>query len=110
LRKALVELGSVLENYQHLIVIEGYTDDQFVPTSQHRTAESLSMSRAHAAAQVLLRGTNISPKTIQLAGLGNKPVPGRDAKNAIDRAANRRVEVRVLSMSEHRKAQFGGGQ
>lgn len=111
LRKALNELGLVLENYQHLIVVEGFTDDQFLATPQFPTAEALSMARAHAAAKVLLRDTQISPKTIQLAGLGYRPLPGRDAKSALDRAANRRVEVRILSMSEHRSKQIeGGGQ
>ncbi len=109
LRKALTELGTVLENYQHLIVIEGFTDDQFIPTPQFPSPEALSMARAHAAAKVILRSSQVSPKTIQLAGLGDQPQPGRDAKNALDRAANRRVEVRILSMSEHRAKQIQGG-
>ena len=109
LKKALKEFGAVLENYQHLIVIEGYTDDQFVPTPRYPNEEAMSMARAHAAARVLLRNSSISPKTIQLAGLGNQPIPGRDGKNALDRAANRRVEIRVLSMSEQRAKQIEGG-
>jgi len=109
LRTALAELGSVLENYQHLVVIEGFTDDQFVPTPDMPDAESMGMARAYAAAQIILRDTGISPKTIQMAGIGDRPMAEHMGKTALDRAANRRVEVRILSMSQHRSSQINGG-
>ncbi|HPF12719.1 MAG: OmpA family protein [Planctomycetes bacterium] len=109
LAKALREIGGVLENYQHLIVIEGFTDDQFSPTPSYPNPIAMSLARAKAAADVLVRDTYLSPKTIQMAGLGNKPLPNRTGQNALDRAANRRVEVRVLSMSDSRMKQIEGG-
>ncbi len=102
LRKALVEFGDTLQNYPHMIVIEGYTDDQFVPTSANPTAGSMALARAHAAAKVLLQTSSISPKAIQLAGMGNVPLDDHEGKSALDRAANRRIEIRILSMSEQR--------
>ncbi|MFT4647535.1 MAG: chemotaxis protein MotB [Planctomycetota bacterium] len=108
LRKALTELGLTLQNYQHLIVIEGYTDDNFVPTVTLPTAEALSLARAQAAATVLLQGSTLSPKAIQLAGMGNIPLEDHKAKSALDRAANRRIEVRILSMSEQRSKLLSG--
>ncbi|MEZ6002987.1 MAG: OmpA family protein [Planctomycetota bacterium] len=109
LRKALKEMGQTLQNYQHLIVIEGYTDDQYQPTPDHPTATDMAMARAYAAAKVLLKESQLAPETIQLAGIGDVPLPGRDSTNPLDRAANRRVEVRILAMSEHRAHQIHGG-
>ncbi|MCP5022257.1 MAG: OmpA family protein [bacterium] len=102
LRKCLKEMGESVQYYQHLIVVEGYTDDNFVPTSTFRTAEALSLARAEAASEILLQGTKLSPKAIQLAGMGSSPLEDHMGKTALDRAANRRVEVRVLSMNEQR--------
>ncbi len=102
LKKVLTEMGQSLQYYQHLIVVEGYTDDNFVPTSTYDTPEALSLARAQAASVVLLRGTKLSPKAIQLAGMGDSPLENHKGKTALDRAANRRVEIRILSMSEQR--------
>jgi chemotaxis protein MotB len=102
LRKALVEMGQTLQYYQHLIVIEGYTDDNFVPTGTMPSPEALSLARAQAAAKVLLENSTLSPKAIQLAGLGNVPLDPKKAQTPLDRAASRRVEVRILSMDEQR--------
>ncbi len=107
--KALVEMGLVMENYQHLIVIEGFTDDKFEPTPEFPEAEMLALARAQSAADILTQATSLSPKAIQMAGLGNIPLPGREGQTALDRAANRRVEVRILSMSDQRAMQISGG-
>ncbi|MCA9000907.1 MAG: OmpA family protein [Planctomycetes bacterium] len=102
LRKALVEMGQTLQHYQHLIVVEGYTDDSFIPTSAMPSAEAMGLARAQAAAKVLLAHSTLSPKAIQLAGMGNVPLEDHQGKTALDRAANRRVEIRILSMDEQR--------
>lgn len=109
LRKALNEMGEVLQNYQHLVVVEGYTDDNFVRTVGMPNAEALSLARAQAAAKVLLQGTKLSPKALQLAGMGSIPLENHKGKSPLDRAANRRVEIRILSMSEQRAKILKGG-
>jgi len=102
LRKALKEFGQMAQNYRHLIVVEGFTDDNFVSSSKYSSEESLSLARAQAATKILLEGTTLSPKALQLAGMGNVPLEDHKGKTALDRAANRRIEIRILSMSEQR--------
>jgi chemotaxis protein MotB len=101
LEKRLVELGGVLEHYSHLVVVEGFTDSHFQPTPRHATAESLSAARARAAAETMLRTSRLSPDMIQVAGLGDTR-PRSPNETASDRTDNRRVEVRILSLTKTR--------
>ena len=101
LAKSLTELGEVLQHYGHLVVVEGFTDDQVVPTPRHPTPESLSAARATAAAKVMLEGSRMSRDLLQVAGLGaSSPRAANDS--AADRTLNRRVQVRVLALSKAR--------
>ncbi|MDF1836460.1 MAG: OmpA family protein [Planctomycetota bacterium] len=93
LRKALIEFGDTLQNYPHLIVVEGYTDNRFVPSAAYATEESLSLARAQAAAKVILDHSTLSPKAMQLAGIGNVPLEGHTGESALDRAAMRAKQV-----------------
>ncbi|MBK7642581.1 MAG: OmpA family protein [Planctomycetes bacterium] len=91
-------LGSFLQRYTQLVVVEGFTDDRFQPTPQYPTAEAISIARAQAAAKVLLQGSTISPEQVQIAGLGSiRPRAPNDTPGG--RASNRRVEVRILSLA-----------
>lgn len=109
LRTALREVGEVMQHYQHLVVVEGFTDSAFAPTPQYPTAEELALARAEAAAKVILAESNVSSKTLMVAGRGNKPLPGNSNATALERRDNRRVEVRILAMSEMRAQQIAGG-
>ena len=101
--KSLDELGRVFEHYSYLIVVEGHTDDRFRPTPGQPTAEALSCARASAAAEHLLAGSGLSPKLVQVAGLGEtKPLDTNDDPRG--RLRNRRVEIRILSLSKVRAA------
>ena len=101
LAKCLKELGEVLQHYPFMIVLEGSTDSDFRPTSRYKTAEAISFARATAAANVLLRETDLSPEMVQIAGLGTAS-PRNLADSAEARRENRRVRARVLSLSKTR--------
>jgi chemotaxis protein MotB len=101
--ESLRELGRVLEHYPFLVVVEGFTDTGFQPTDRHPDAEALSVARARAAATVMFAESGLSPRLLQIAGLGTeRPVAPND--DALERSKNRRVEVRVLSLSRARAA------
>ncbi len=101
LDKSLKELGAVLQYYRHLVVIEGFTDDQFKASDQFPTEESLSLARARNATEAMLKGGELSPKMIQIAGLGTRNPIG-DNKDLLGRRLNRRVEAHIVSLSKDR--------
>lgn len=101
LAKSLAEIGRVLENYPYLVVVEGFTDAAFQPTPRYPSAEALSCARAVEAANVLLGNSSLSPKVVQVAGLGDLK-PRADDGTAEGRQLNRRVQVRILSLSKLR--------
>ncbi|MFT5732114.1 MAG: chemotaxis protein MotB [Planctomycetota bacterium] len=108
LHKALVELAETTSFYPIMIVVEGHTDDAFMPSPSYPDAQSLSIARARAAAEVLVRDGGTDPALIMLEGYGDDR-PFKDAVTASERAANRRVEVRLVSMSKDRVASNVGG-
>ena len=99
--KGLGDIGRVLENYPHLVVVEGFTDSHFSPTSRYPTAESISFARASAAADIMLRGSKLPAERLQIVGRGADD-PRRDNETAEGRRWNRRVQIRVVSLSELR--------
>ena len=113
LAERLAEVARVAQHYPNLIVVEGFTDAHFRPTPTYPTAESLSLARAGAAADVLLRESELSPLMVQIAGLGaHAPVNPEDSATA--RSENRRVELRIVSLSQARELEValaaGGGR
>jgi chemotaxis protein MotB len=103
LRESLIQLAGVLQHYQHMIVVEGFTDSKFEPTPTYPTAQDLSAARAAAAAKVLVENSDLPAEVIQVAGLGTTRARG-DESRAAGRALNRRVEVRILGLSTARAA------
>jgi chemotaxis protein MotB len=89
-RRALVELGKVLENEKDLeIVVEGHTDADRLssPTSPKNNWE-LSVLRATSVVEILLGNSAMAPTQVMAAGRGEfMPV------SATDKAKNRRIEV-----------------
>jgi len=101
LRQALETFADVMQNYPHLIVIEGHTDSEFSPSPRFPDEAALSCARAYAAAQVMFESTKLSPKRVQIAGFGSeRPLNGNVTPS--ERTLNRRVEVRILSIDEQR--------
>jgi chemotaxis protein MotB len=103
LRRSLHELGEVLSHYSHLVVIEGHTDDRVAPTPRNPDEIALSLSRAVAAARILMEGRDMSRDLLQVSGLGSSR-PRVPNDTAVGRARNRRVEVRILALSKSRAA------
>jgi len=105
LRKALTQLGEVMENYPQMMVLEGHTDSHFSPSPRYPNAEALSCARASAAAQVIIETTEMSPERLQITGFGSR-APLNNNATPSERTANRRVEVRILSMDEQRALDY----
>jgi len=103
LEAALEEIAEVLAAYPHLVLVEGFTDSHFQPTPAHPTPEALGLARAAAAARVMVAGGALSPMRVQLAGAGaHRPAASGDT--AVGRERNRRVELRILTLSRARQA------
>jgi len=102
LARCLEEVGAVLQHYPNLVVVEGFTDDGFLPTPEFETSDALAHARAFAAAEALLSSSELSPALVQTSGIGARRfTEGNDT--ALDRRRNRRVELRVLSLSRARR-------
>jgi len=101
LAKSLQEIGRVLEHYPHMVVVEGFTDGNFTSSPSYASPEELSFARAESAARVLATESNLSNAVLQLAGHGAEH-PRADNVSASGRRLNRRVQLRVLSMSKVR--------
>ena len=101
LKKSLGEIARVLENYPYLVVVEGFTDGDFRPTPTYRTADELAFARGSAAARTMLGSSTLSPQLVQVASFGDRR-PRQVENTAKDRQANRRVQIRVISLSRAR--------
>jgi len=101
LRSTLVEVARVLENYPHLVVVEGFTDGDFQPTPAYRTERAMSLGRAKAAAEVMLAGSKMNRDLVQISGLGST-LARADNESPGGRKLNRRVRLRILSLSKAR--------
>lgn len=101
LAKSLGEIGRVLEHYPHLVVVEGFTDSGFRPTPTYRTADEMGFARGSAAARVLLEESHLPASLVQVASHGDRR-PRADESTAVGRQENRRVQIRLLSLSRLR--------
>ena len=103
LSRRLRDLAGILQHYQHLVIVEGFTDSEFEPTAGYPSKESLSVARARAATEIMLRESTLPPELVQLAGLGDAR-PRQSNDTAYGRRLNRRVEIRILNLSTARAA------
>jgi chemotaxis protein MotB len=101
LAASLGEIGRVLEHYPYLIVVEGFTDGAFRSTPSFPTADDLAFARAAGAAGILLRDSKLPASLVQISSHGDRN-PRANEATAIDRQKNRRVQIRVLSLSRSR--------
>lgn len=102
--KSLLELGDTVQYYPLMVVVEGHTDDAFRPSPTFPDAHSLSIARAQAAADVLVDEAGFDPTLLMLEGYGPDRPRDPNAATASERAANRRVQVRLVPMSKDRLA------
>lgn len=104
LDKALLELGEVLRFYPHQIVVEGHSTKDHRPTAEYPDAESMSLARALAVAGKLVE-YGVEGSRIQVTGHGAER-PRSTANTTQSRHANRRVELRVLTLGRARAEQL----
>ena len=102
LSRCLKEVGAVLQHYPNLVVVEGFTDDGFLATPEFETSDGLAHARALAAAEALLEMSDLSPALVQTSGVGARRFT-ESYDTALDRRRNRRVELRILSLSRARR-------
>lgn len=106
---SLERVGEVLRHYPHMVVVEGFTDDAFRSSPRYPSPEALSFARAQAAASLLLSRSAMNPALLQIAGHGAKQ-PRADNVSASGRRLNRRVQLRVLSLSKMRDGYLKAAQ
>jgi chemotaxis protein MotB len=89
-------LAQALRRVPYTILIEGHTDDQPLrPGSRFRSNWELSLSRAMAVVNYLVKFEGLPPERVGVAAFGeyHPRFPNDTPQN---RAANRRIEISVL--------------
>ncbi len=93
----LDKIGVILEMYdEHIIEVEGHTDNVPISTSEFANNEVLSTFRAMSVADYIMAHTDIDPYYVKYSGRGEYD-PIADNSTAKGRAKNRRVEIKVYS-------------
>jgi chemotaxis protein MotB len=92
----LLKIGEVLAKTRGEIIISGHTDNVPLIGGIFRSNLGLSMARAGAVAEFLLRSSTIDPKQLSTMGFGEyRPLTTNDTSQG--RQKNRRVEI-ILTM------------
>lgn len=93
----LSKVGDILKLYDdHMIKIEGHTDNVPISGGQYRNNMQLSSDRALAVFEYLVNRKKMNPATLESAGRGEyNPVASN--KSANGRARNRRVEIKIYT-------------
>ena len=91
------KLGKILVTYDnHIIEVEGHTDNVPIHSSKYEDNNVLSMYRALAVANYLRDTTTLDPAYIKSSGRGEY-VPIADNATPEGRARNRRVEIKIYN-------------
>lgn len=91
------KLGKIISNYdQHIIEVEGHTDNVPMHSAKYADNNVLSMFRALTVADYLREITTINPGHIKSSGRGEY-VPIADNTTPEGRARNRRVEIKIYN-------------
>ena len=95
-RAVLDGMTPVLVNLPNHVAIEGHTDNQPIHSPQYATNWELSTARATTVLRYLVDAKGFPSARLSAAGYADqRPLVAND--NDVDRAANRRVEVVILS-------------
>ena len=93
-RKILRAVAAALRYVPNRMLVEGHTDDTFLPTLEFGSDRALSLARAVVVSDVLIQ-MKVAPNRIGTAGAGkHKPVLPNTSPEG--RARNRRVEVTIF--------------
>lgn len=92
----LLKIGEILSQTTGQIIIAGHTDNVPLSGGPFKSNLGLSMARAGAVAEFLLKSTAIDPKKLSTMGFGEyRPLASNDSEAG--RQKNRRVEI-IVSM------------
>jgi chemotaxis protein MotB len=95
---ALERAGRILAGLPNVIRVEGHTDDVPIHSGRYQNNWQLSAARAQSVVRVLMR-EGLNPRRLQVVGYAD--VRPRAANASADgRAANRRIEIRLLKGAE----------
>ena len=90
-------VSDILKSYKnHLIRIEGHTDNVPITGSKYKSNMSLSMLRAESVFDYLVNTKKLDPKMLEPSGKGEYS-PVASNKTAQGRAKNRRVEFKIYT-------------
>jgi len=88
----LDSVAAILTKTKLYVYIEGHTDAQPITTAPYASNAELSVARASSVVQYLIERHRVTPERIGISGYGDA-VPLLPNDTAINRAANRRVEI-----------------
>lgn len=93
----LQQVGVILEKYaDHIIEIEGHTDNVPMSGAKYSNNDELSSGRALSVFNFLIDNTSLEPANVRHAGRGEY-VPVADNSTPEGRAKNRRVEINIYN-------------
>ncbi len=91
----LIKIANLLTASNGRIDVAGHTDHVPIATSRFRSNWELSTSRAVSVAQLLLGSAELEPRRFTVTGHADTK-PRSDNDTAEGRAANRRVDIRIV--------------
>ena len=94
----LNKIGTILANFDdHIIKIEGHTDNVPMSSGRYESNMWLSTARATRVFEYLTEEKGLSPKTLEASGRGEyEPIASN--QTAEGRAKNRRVEIKIYNI------------
>lgn len=102
-RKILLEMSSLLNQYNRMIKVEGHTDSDPINNPIYPSNWELSTARAVNVVRFLIEEVppdrRISPELLQASGYGEyHPIVENDSEQ--NKAKNRRIEIMILKSFE----------
>ncbi len=97
--QVLKQLEGLINNFDNELVIEGHTDNVPMNSYQYPSNWELSTARAVTVLRYLSEEENVDPKRLSAVGYGEyQPIAPNN--NAVNRSANRRVNILIIISEE----------
>lgn len=96
-RTLISKVGDILKLYDnHMIKIEGHTDNVPISSGQYRSNRWLSTARATQVCEYLEKYKKLKPKNLEATGRGEyEPIASNKTEKG--RSQNRRVEIKIYT-------------